>query len=146
VEAARLVFAPAIPHARHLARHALADLALDTHHHSGGVTTVDAMRVAVPVVTCPGTKPNGRTSASILAAMEARDLIAADLDGYEKLAQALASDPDKRAAIRARLARVRRSAPLFDRKALARRLEAAYRRMIERRASGLAPAPFRVAE
>jgi predicted O-linked N-acetylglucosamine transferase (SPINDLY family) len=76
--------------------------------------------------------------------MEARDLIAADLDGYERLAQALASDPDKRAAIRARLARVRRSAPLFDRKALARRLEAAYRRMIERRASGLAPAPFRV--
>ena len=146
VDASRLVFALAIPHGRHLARHALADLALDTHHHSGGVTTVDAMRVAVPVVTSPGSKPNGRTSASILAAMGARDLIAADLDGYERLASALAADPEKRAAIKTRLASVRRTAPLFDRKALARRLESAYRRMIERRAAGLAPAPFRVAD
>lgn len=140
----RLIFAEPVPHARHLARHALADLALDTHHHSGGVTTVDALRVAVPVVTLPGNKPNGRTSASILAAMGATELIAKDIDDYEKLASTLATDPARRHGIRAKLASVRRNAPLFDRKRLAHHLEHAYRRMIEQAASGAKPEGFRV--
>jgi len=144
IAAERLVFAPTVPHGRHLARHALADLALDTHHHSGGVTTVDAMRVGVPLVTLPGNKPNSRTSASILAAMGASDLIAKDITDYETIAQGLASDPPKRRAWRERLIAFGREAPLFDRQGLARRLEYAYGHAIERAAAGHRPLGFRV--
>ena len=140
----RLVFAPRTPRPEHLARHRLADLALDTMYHAGGVTTIDALWVGVPVITLAGEAHSARTGASILAAIGLDDAVTDSLDSYEQLAFELATDTAALAALKAKLARNRVSAPLFDPSRLARYLEIAYRMMWERHASGQPPATIHV--
>ena len=50
----RLIFAPRIPLAEHLARHAAADLFLDTTPCNAHTTANDALFVGLPIVTCAG--------------------------------------------------------------------------------------------
>ena len=144
VDAARLVFAPRAAHPEHLARHRLADIALDTQHHNGGVTTLDALWAGVPVVTIAGAAHSARTGASILSAIELPELICNDLSGYEALARNLAHDGEGLAELRTTLAIKRDSAPLFDVTRLARHLETAYQMMFDAWREGLAPGTFRV--
>ncbi|MGH8852601.1 MAG: tetratricopeptide repeat protein, partial [Casimicrobiaceae bacterium] len=54
VDPARLVFAPRIPPHHHLARHAAADLFLDTFPYGAHTTTNDALLMGLPVLTCAG--------------------------------------------------------------------------------------------
>ncbi|MGH8213301.1 MAG: tetratricopeptide repeat protein, partial [Rhodanobacteraceae bacterium] len=51
VDPRRLVFSPKLPHAQHLARHALADLVLDTHPYNAHTTASDALWAGCPVLT-----------------------------------------------------------------------------------------------
>ncbi|MFO1312403.1 MAG: hypothetical protein U1F41_10120 [Burkholderiales bacterium] len=54
VDPARLVFAPRLPLAAHLARHRLADLFLDTLPYNAHTTASDALWMGLPVLTCAG--------------------------------------------------------------------------------------------
>ena len=144
VDAARLVFAPRAAHDEHLARHRLADIALDTQNHNGGVTTLDALWSGVPVVTIAGAAHSAGTGASILSAMELPELICTDLFGYEALARGLAQDGERLANLRATLAVKCDSAPLFDVTRLARHIETAYKMMFDAWREGLAPGKFHV--
>ncbi len=145
VAPARLVFAPPLPLAAHLARHALADLALDTRAYNGHTTTSDALWAGLPVVTCRGQSFAARVSASLLTSVGLPELIAGSRDDYLALAEALARDPARLAALRARLAAKRSSAPLFDTPAYVRGFEVALAEMHRRRCAGLAPGPITVA-
>lgn len=129
VDPDRLIFAPRLPRAEHLARHGLADLAVDTPWHGGGVTTVDALWAGVPVVTLAGQAPAARTGVSLLSAVGLPELIAGSVAEYQALAVRLARDAAWRTSIRARLAANRDAAPLFDAPRLARHLEITYRAM-----------------
>ncbi|MBM3556227.1 MAG: tetratricopeptide repeat protein [Alphaproteobacteria bacterium] len=143
VTAGRIIFAPKLAHPLHLQRLPLADFCVDTHHHSGGVTTSDSLRMGVPVVTLPGNKPNGWTSASILAAVGAKELIAQTEDEFEALLRRLATDKGYREGLRSRLIGTAPRASLFDGKRMQRSLEYAYRHMVEIAESGGAPRSFR---
>jgi protein O-GlcNAc transferase len=57
VDGGRLVFAERLPKPQHLARHALADLFLDTLHYNAHTTATDAMFTGLPVLTFPGMPP-----------------------------------------------------------------------------------------
>lgn len=144
VEPHRLVFAPRAPHAQHLARLALADLALDTTYHAGGVTTLDALWAGVPVVSWAGETHAARTGASILQAIGLPELVARDLGGYRQIATRLATDAAARHELRGRLAAQRLFAPLFRPERLARHLEQAFMRLAERQQSGMAPVSIRI--
>ena len=144
VDPARLVFAGHLTHASHLARHRLADLALDTRHHAGGVTTLDALWAGVPVLTIAGETQPSRTGASILTAAGLPDLIAASLADYEAEALRLATDPTALASLREKLQATRATCALFDQPRLARHLESAYTTMWRRHADGLPPESFHV--
>ena len=144
VDPARLVFAGHLPHARHLARHRLADLALDTRHHAGGVTTLDALWAGVPVLTIAGATQPSRTGASILTAAGLPALIVASLADYEAEALRLATDPTALLSLRAKLEATRETCALFDQPRLARHLESAYMTMWRRHADGLPPESFHV--
>jgi len=144
IAADRLIFAPRLPYEPHLARQQLADLALDCWRHAGGVTTLDALWVGVPVLTLAGASHAERTGASILAALGMPELIASGAEDYRRRALRLAGDRGRLAALRARLARQRASAPLFQADRLARYLEAAYHQMAERWRAGLPPASFQI--
>jgi predicted O-linked N-acetylglucosamine transferase (SPINDLY family) len=144
VDPQRLVFAPRADLAAHLARHALADLFLDTLPYNAHVTASDALRAGVPLVTCSGTGFAGRVAASLLHACGLPELVTQDLAQYEALAVRLATDPVRLAALRATLARQRGTQPLFDTRLSCRHLEAAYTAMWQRQQAGLPPAPFDV--
>jgi predicted O-linked N-acetylglucosamine transferase (SPINDLY family) len=143
LDPARLVFAPRLPKADHLARHIHADLFLDTHFVNAHTTAVDALWAGVPVLTWPGRSFVARVGASVVTAAGLEELIAADRDSYVAMAVALGRDRAAAQALKARLA-AGRGAPgsLFDTRGYARRLETAYGEMWRRYAAGLPPAPF----
>jgi len=111
---ARLIFAPRTDADNHLARQQLADLMLDTGPYNGHMTTSDALWAGVPLVTVLGTAFAGRVAASQLQTLGLPELIATSLEAYEALALALAKDPGRLAALRAKLAAARTASPLFD--------------------------------
>lgn len=142
----RLIFAPRMDLADHLARHAHADLFLDTLPYNAHTTASDALWCGVPVVTCMGESFAARVAASLLTAVGLPDLITTSLPDYEALALVLARDPARLAAMKAHLKAARASAPLFDARAFTRGLEAAFRRMHALRQAGNAPEAIIVAD
>lgn len=140
----RLVFAARLPPAEYLARYRTADLFLDTLPYNAGTTASDALWAGLPVLTCMGAAFAGRVGASVLTAVGLPELIAATPAEYEQLAVELASDPQRLAGIRAKLADSLATAPLFDTAASVRNLEAAYERMYDRYVAGLAPEDIRL--
>lgn len=138
IDAERLEFAPRVDHGRHMARHALADLALDTFPYGAHTTASDAIRVGVPLITRSGRSFQSRVARSVLAAAGLQQLAVDTPEAYEALALLLARDPARLADVRAAVARAA-SSPLFDAGRFARNLEAGYEAMRERWRSGLAP-------
>ena len=97
----RLVFAARKDERReHLARLALADLFLDTTPYGAHSTASDMLWAGVPVATVLGRSFAARVGASLVNALDATELIAEDLDGYEFRALALAGAPERLAAPR----------------------------------------------
>lgn len=140
VDPGRLLFAPPLPQAEHLARLGLADLALDTLPYNSHTTTSDALWAGVPLVTCVGRSYASRVAASCLSAAGLPELITQDLEAYQALIIALSRDRARLAALRQRLAAQRLSCSLFDTDASVRQLEQAYLAMWDRYRQGLAPA------
>ena len=140
VEPGRLVFGVRTAFPEYLARYRTADLFLDTLPYNAGATAGDALWTGLPVLTCAGESFAGRIGASLLTALEMPELITAGQEQYEQLAVELATDPERLAEIRQRLAQKRLTAPLFDTRLFVRHLEAAYSKIYERYRAGLAPA------
>jgi predicted O-linked N-acetylglucosamine transferase (SPINDLY family) len=120
----RLLFAPRAPLAEHLARHAAADLFVDTFPCTAHTTANDALFAGLPVLTCAGETFASRVCGSQLAAIGLGELVTYDLAAYEALALELARAPATLADYRARLRANRATAPLFDTAAYTRALEA----------------------
>ena len=144
VQASRLVFAPRLSLSEHLARHRLADLFLDTLPCNAHTTASDALWAGLPVLTCVGHTFAGRVAASLLNAICLPDLVVSDVAGYVELAISLASDPERLAEVRRKLAADRLRSPLFDTTLLARHLEEAFSTMHGRFRAGLPPEHFHV--
>jgi predicted O-linked N-acetylglucosamine transferase (SPINDLY family) len=144
VDPARLIFAPRLALSAHLARHACADLFLDSFHCSAHTTASDALWAGLPLLTKRGETFAGRVAASLLSAIEMPELIAESAEAYEAMALALAHAPDRLAALRAKLAAKRTSASLFDAARFTRNLEAAFEAMHARALAGQPPAPISV--
>jgi len=145
VEGERLVFAQHAPRIEdHLARHRLADLFLDTMPYNAHATAADALWAGLPVLTCAGNAFASRVGASLLHAVGLPELVTQNLADYEALALRLASDAALLAGIRQKLARNRRSEPLFNTSRLRRHLEAAYTTMWNRYQNGERPRAFAV--
>jgi protein O-GlcNAc transferase len=144
IAATRLVFAKRIPADQHLARHALADLFLDTLPINAHTTASDALWAGLPLITCLGKTFAGRVAASLLCSIGLDDLVTKSLQDYEEMARRLATDRAELELIKTRLRRNRLSFPLFDTYRFARNIEAAYVRMWEKSEAGLQPESFSV--
>jgi len=146
VDPDRLVFAGKWPKARHLARHRLADLFLDTRYYTAHTTCSDALWTGLPVLTCPGDSFASRVAASLLLAAGLPELVAADFAQYEARALALAREPSELSRLRERLRANRLTCPAFDTTRLVRNFERAYRLMWANHLAGHPPRPLAVAE
>ncbi len=116
----RVVIEGSTPHWLLLNRYNDIDIGLDSRPYSGGLTTLEAMWMGVPVVTTPGRTFAGRHSLTHLTNAGLAEMVAPDEDGYVRLAAELAAD-------RKRLAEIRRSlrprlvdSPIMDPRRFAR--------------------------
>jgi predicted O-linked N-acetylglucosamine transferase (SPINDLY family) len=129
VDGERLLLAPSLPIAQHLARLKLADLALDTFPVNSHTTASDALWAGVPLVTRTGETFASRVAASLLHAIGLPELVTADWDGYFSMAKALASDRARLASLRQTLLHNQSTHPLFDTTRFTRDLERLFTRM-----------------
>ena len=129
-----------------MARLGLADLFLDTLPCNAHSTASDALWAGLPVLTCMGSTFAGRVAASLLHALGLPELVAHSLPDYEAKALFLATDAVALADLKAKLARQREIAPLFDTARFTRNLESAFAAMRDRNARGEAPRSFAVGE
>ena len=140
----RLVFAPRMALPEHLARHACADLFLDTLPCNAHTTASDALWAGLPVLTCPGDTFAARVASSLVLAAGLPELVAPSMADYEAIALQLAQDRARLDALRSKLAEQRLSCALFDTDAFRRHLESAFETMWRRQQDGLPPAHFSV--
>jgi predicted O-linked N-acetylglucosamine transferase (SPINDLY family) len=144
VDPDRLVFTGRLPVSKHLARHRLADLFLDSIPCNAHTTASDALWAGLPVLTCAGDTFAGRVAASLLNAMDLPELITHSLEDYAQAAMMLASDRTRLDAVRSKIVEQRERAPLFDTVRYTRNLERAFETMADIMRAGEAPRPFAV--
>jgi predicted O-linked N-acetylglucosamine transferase (SPINDLY family) len=126
VPAERLVFAPRMPYAQHLARYRMADLALDTFPYTSHTILSDALWCGCPTVGLCGTTFASRVSGSLLTAAGLPDLVTYTIADYERLALRIAGESRFMQEIRSRVAHARDHSALFDSTAFTRDLERLY--------------------
>lgn len=126
VDANRLILAPRVLLADHIARFRCADLFLDTFPCAAHTTASDALWAGVPVVTMVGDTFASRVAASLLEAVDLPELIAENLEEYYEIARKISSDPASAAALKTKLEAERETSLLFDSRSYTRDLEAAY--------------------
>jgi predicted O-linked N-acetylglucosamine transferase (SPINDLY family) len=129
VDAQRLIFAPRVGVGEHVARHAVADLFLDTYPYGAHTTANDALLAGLPLLTCVGDTLVSRIAGSQLLAIGLSELITTNFADYEALALKLATEPALLASHRQRLAANRKTTPLFDMARYARDFEDAMLRI-----------------
>ena len=128
----------------HYARYRLADLFLDTTYNAH-VTACDALWAGLPLLTCTGSSFATRVAGGMLHVLGLPELVTASLADYERIALALATDPEKLRALRDKLERARKTSPLFDADRFRRHIESAFNTMWEIHRRGEAPRAFAVA-
>ena len=128
IDPGRLVFAQRVTtKAMHIARVALADLALDTvGWYNGHTSTSDALWAGVPVLTAPTDSFAGRVAASLVNAAGLPELAVRNLQEYVETAIRLGHDRAQLGALTCKLADNKRTAPFFDTRQIVRDLEATY--------------------
>ncbi|MFU7529263.1 tetratricopeptide repeat protein [Qipengyuania sp. ASV99] len=144
VDPARLIFARRIANPEHLERHRHADLFIDTFCMNAHTTANDALWAGLPVVTREGEQFAARVASSLLHAVGLPELVTHDDAEYKRLILRLAQDPAGLAAIRAKLAANRLSAPLFNTAMYTRHFEAGMEAALARYRQGLPPADITV--
>lgn len=90
------------------------DVYLDSFPHSGGLSSLDAMSLAIPIVTKIGMTQRENQSAELLEGIGLDRMIAEDETAYIKRAVSLATDPDLWAEDHLALAEKITDAPFFD--------------------------------
>src|SRR5882724_8043295 len=92
ISADRITFLDQLGRVAHFAAYHDIDIALDPFPHGGGMTTLDALWMGVPVITAPGRIISSRVAAATLSAIGLTDFIARDGEGYVQLAARQASN------------------------------------------------------
>jgi predicted O-linked N-acetylglucosamine transferase (SPINDLY family) len=129
VERDRLDFRDRSPHGEMLAQYGDMDIALDTFPFNGGMTTMEALWMGIPVVTVAGDSVVSRQTLSILNNLDIPDLAFPDVDAYVQGAIALARDATRLKDYRARLRPAMARSPIRRAAEFTRDLEDLYRRM-----------------
>ena len=86
--------------ADHFTAYQRIDVALDPLPHGGGMTTLEALWMGVPVLTKRGVTPSSRLAAAVLSAVDLGDWIATDDAHYVAKAVAAAGDLSRLATLR----------------------------------------------
>jgi protein O-GlcNAc transferase len=108
------------------------DIALDPFPHGGGMTTLDALWMGVPVVTWSGETISSRLAAASLTALGLTDFVATDPETYVDLAIAKASNIEYLSLLRTSLRERLATSEFGDCSRYSRAVETAYREIWHR--------------
>jgi predicted O-linked N-acetylglucosamine transferase (SPINDLY family) len=108
-------------HLQHWSSYDDIDIALDPFPYNGTITTFEALIMGVPVVSLLGDRHASRVGASMLTAIDAPELVAADALSYVAQAVALAQDLPRLDSYRRGLRAQVQKSVLCDAKAFAQR-------------------------
>lgn len=125
----RIIFAPRVAIADHLARHSHADLFLDTQPYNAHTTCSDALWMDVPVLTIEGDTFASRVAGSLLMAVGLSDLITPSITAYEAKAISYGKNPESLKAVTDRLRASKAHSILFDTPAFTSALESVYQQV-----------------
>jgi protein O-GlcNAc transferase len=125
---ARVQFLPWQPYEHYLHLLTVADVLLDTPHFNGGVTTLQALGLGIPVITMPGAFMRGRQTYGCYRRMGVLDCVAADAREYVRIAVRLATEPAWREQVRAQIRA--NNQVLFESVTVVRELEEFFRQAV----------------
>jgi predicted O-linked N-acetylglucosamine transferase (SPINDLY family) len=125
----RLILRPASSHFQMFQEYSEVDIALDPFPFNGGVTTMEALWMGVPVVALAGNSVVSRQSISMLTNIGLEELVFADVESYVAGAVALALDAPRVARLRGMIRLQMSRSPLCDAEQFTQDLEMLYRRM-----------------
>ena len=128
----RVTFLGQTGRAEHFAAYRTLDLALDPFPHGGGMTTLDALAMGVPVITRTGRTIPSRLAASCLTALDLKQFIASDATTYLATAIAAARNLDALEKLRAALPDRMVHSSIGDARRYAASVEDAYRTVWQR--------------
>lgn len=147
IVAERLELRGTSPHPVMLGEYGDVDIALDPFPFNGGMTTLEALWMGVPVIALGGNSVVSRQSASALNNVGLDDLVFPDLDAYVEGAALLAGDTERLLQLRRDLRTRMGKSPLCQPEQFTADLEVLYRRMWqawgrgEKLGAAIVPAP-----
>lgn len=125
VSAMRLEFRGSSPVAEMMASYADADIALDPTPCGGGLSTLQAMWMGVPVITLQGDSFAGRLGSSFMQAAGLDDWVAPSAEAYVAIAQRVAANRPMLLALKSTMRTRLKHAPAWDAAAYTNHLSAA---------------------
>ena len=126
----RIIFASRAPNDEHIARHALADLYLDTLPYNAHTSASDALSMNLPIVTLKGNTFASRVAGSLLHSLNLDELITENIENYIRCASRLTEDPKYRQDIIYRLNEAKKSSPIFQPQLFVNTLESIYLNLV----------------
>ncbi len=140
VPSSALTFLGGTDRQAHFACYNTIDIALDTFPHAGGMTTLDALWMGVPVITLPSKSVSSRWAATSLVPLGLSDFIADSMETYIELAVSKATDLESLSRLRATLRSRVANSDFGDGPRYCQQIEAAYvdiwRRWCQQRGRG----------
>jgi len=132
IDHGRLTLIGATDWANHIATFAQMDICLDPFPHGGGVSSLEAIKSGVPVVSLAGHTLVGRIARSILTSLDLQDWLAPTPESYVDLAARKAADVAGLKQLRETLRERFDNSALGDNKAYVAAAEAQYRQLWHR--------------
>jgi predicted O-linked N-acetylglucosamine transferase (SPINDLY family) len=126
----RIIFATRVPNNEHIARHALADVYLDTLPYNAHTSASDALSMNLPIVTLKGSTFASRVAGSLLHSLNLDELITEDIESYINCAIRLTEDIKYRQNVIYRLNEAKRNSPIFQPQLFVKTLESIYQDLI----------------
>ena len=126
----RIIFASRAPNDVHIARHALADLYLDTLPYNAHTSASDALSMNLPIVTLKGNTFASRVAGSLLHSLNLDELITENIENYIRCASRLTEDLKYRQDIIYRLNEAKKSSPIFQPQLFVNTLESIYLNLV----------------
>ncbi len=115
----------------HRANLAIADVILDTFPYNGATTTMEALWMERPIVTLIGQQFSARNSYTMMLNAGITEGISWTPEEYINWGIRFGTEPELRKQLAAKLRQAKQAAPLWNGKAFARQMEAAYTEMYE---------------
>jgi protein O-GlcNAc transferase len=115
------------PRAKYLAQYGEIDLALDPFPFNGGLTSVDALWMGVPVLTLAGRTAAGRQGAMLMLSLGLEEFVVSSAEDLTPVAKGWMNRRTDLAHLRSGLRERVSASPLCDARRYVRHLETAYR-------------------